>query len=376
MFMLQSTDFWQTTWFGATTRQLATAAAVTAAVLALLLLIRWLLCRQLERVAGRTANHADDFALQIVRKTHFYFIAFVAVYAGVRALPLAAAAAYALRVAGVFAFTLQLAAWGNAIIAAYLGRQIKRRMSRDAASATTMTAVGYIIRFVFYVVLLVLALDNLGFEVRTLVTTLGIGGIAIALALQKVLGDLFGSLSIVLDKPFVLGDAIAVGDLSGTVEHIGLKTTRLRSLSGEQLVFSNSDLLEARIRNFQRLRERRVVITIGVTYQTPRTVLAAIPGVLQEAVLQHEQARFDRAHLSTYGPSSIDFELVYTATTNDYATHMSMKQAIYLEIHRRFEEMGVSFAYPTTTVILERAGAAGSALQDAAGVEVDTPAGR
>ena len=345
MYMLQTTDFWQISYLGATTRQWATALAIFGVTFVGVTLIRWLLLKQLGRVASRTETRLDDFATEIIAKTRVTFILFVALYAGARALPLEPGVAHGLRIVAVLVFTLQLAAWGNAVIAAYLRRQIRRRMSRDAASATTMTAVGYFIRFVFYVVLLVLALDNLGIEVRTLVATLGIGGIAIALALQKVLGDLFGSLSIVLDKPFILGDSIMVGELSGTVEHIGLKTTRLRSLSGEQLVFSNSDLLEARIRNFQRLRERRVVLTIRVAYETSREQLVLIPDLLKAAVSTQELARLDRAHLNVYGTSAIEYELVYTAMTSDFGVHMDMKQAVYLEIHEAFERAAIVFAH-------------------------------
>jgi len=202
-------------------------------------------------------------------------------------------------------------------------------------------------------VILLLALDNMGVDITALIAGLGIGGIAVALALQNVLGDLFASLSIVLDKPFVIGDFIIVDDLLGTVERIGLKTTRVRSLYGEQLVFSNSDLLNSRIRNYKRMFERRILFSIGVTYQTPHEKLATIPGIIREVIESQEQVRFDRAHFKEYGDSALKFEIVYYVLVPDYNTHMDIQQAINLAIVRRFEEEKIEFAFPTQTLYLK-----------------------
>jgi small-conductance mechanosensitive channel len=181
-----------------------------------------------------------------------------------------------------------------------------------------------------------------------------VGGIAVALAVQNVLGDLFASFSIVLDKPFVIGDFIIVGDHLGTVEHVGLKTTRIRSLSGEQLVFSNTDLLGSRIRNFKRMYERRVVFSLGVVYQTPARLLEKIPPMLRQIVESREQVRFDRAHFRDFGPHSLNFEIVYWVLSPDYALYMDIQQEINLEIYRRFEQEGIDFAYPTQTLYLRQ----------------------
>jgi small-conductance mechanosensitive channel len=187
------------------------------------------------------------------------------------------------------------------------------------------------------------------------VAGLGVGGIAVALAAQNILGDLFASLSIVLDRPFVLGDFLIVDDLMGSVEEIGLKTTRVRSLSGEQLVFSNTDLLNSRIRNYGRMFERRVVFQLGVTYQTPREQLQAIPGMVRDAVEAHgDRVRFDRAHFAKYGDFALSFEIVYYVLGPDYNEYMDIQQAINLDIHQRFEDAGIAFAYPTQTLFLER----------------------
>jgi len=172
----------------------------------------------------------------------------------------------------------------------------------------------------------------------------------VALAIQNILGDLFASLTILLDKPFVLKDFLIVGDFLGSVEYIGLKTTRLRSLSGEQIVFSNADLLNSRIRNYGRMFERRVVFTLGVVYQTPRHHLEAIPGMIRAAIEAQERTRFDRAHFKAFGPYSLDFEAVYYVLVADYNAYMDIQQAINLHIHEQFEAQGIEFAFPSQTL--------------------------
>jgi small-conductance mechanosensitive channel len=204
---------------------------------------------------------------------------------------------------------------------------------------------------VWAAVLLVL-LDNLGVNITTLIAGLGVGGIAVALAAQNVLGDLFSSLSIVLDKPFVVGDFIVIGEFMGSVEHVGLKTTRLRSLSGEQVVFSNTDLLNSRIRNYGRMFERRVVSKIGVTYQTPAGKLRRIPTIIRDIVEAQDKVRFDRAHFQTFGDSALTFEFVYYVLTPEYNYYMDVQQSINLALFEQLAAEGVEFAYPTQTVFV------------------------
>jgi small-conductance mechanosensitive channel len=229
-----------------------------------------------------------------------------------------------------------------------------RKGEEDGGHRMTMNALSFLGRIVLWATVLLLILDNLGVDVTALVAGLGIGGVAIALAVQNILGDLFASLSIVLDQPFVLGDFIVIGELAGSVENIGIKTTRVRSISGEQLVFSNADLLGSRIRNFGRMEQRRVVFSIGVTYQTPIDKLERIPALIRSAVEAEEQVRFDRSHFSSYGDFSLNFETVYFVESSDYAKHMDILQAVNLRIYKSFADEGIEFAYPTQTLILEK----------------------
>ena len=349
--------FQQMIFYGNTVREWVIALTVMLVVFAALQLLRWGIVKNLARVVARSRNEWDDIVADVLRRTTVLFLLFVSVYAGSRALVLPPSAQYAVRVIGVIIMTVQVALWGNVVITATIRRQMERRLAADAAAATTVNALGFLGRLLLYTVLLLLALDNLGVDITALVTGLGVGGVAVALALQNILGDLFASLSIVLDKPFVIGDFIIVGDMLGTVEHVGLKTTRIRSLSGEQVVFANGDLLGSRIRNFKRMFERRVVFTIGVTYQTPRALLERIPEMIRGAVEAQDSIRFDRAHFARYGPSSLDFETVYYVLDPDYKRYMDIQEAVNLDIHRRFEDAGIEFAYPTQTVFVHSGGA-------------------
>ncbi|HEX5652875.1 MAG TPA: mechanosensitive ion channel family protein [Chitinophagaceae bacterium] len=209
-----------------------------------------------------------------------------------------------------------------------------------------------IIRIFLWVVGVVFLLDNLGYNITTLVAGLGIGGIAIALAAQAVLADLFSYLVIFFDKPFETGDFIMVGDKSGVVEYIGIKTTRLRTLGGEQLIMSNTDLTNSRVQNFKRMAKRRVLITIGVTYETCAEKLKNIPSLVQEIVAEQAQVVFDRAHFSGFGDFSLNFEIVYYVLTDDYLQYMDSQQEFCLKLYDRFEQEHIDFAYPTQKILL------------------------
>jgi small-conductance mechanosensitive channel len=294
----------------------------------------------------------------LIEATKFLFLVLMSAALSSLVLPLGYDTRAIIRATAIIALLIQAGIWGHVAVSFFVARYAKRRLGTDATSVTTISALGMFARLVIISVVVLLILDNLGVNVTTMVAGLGIGGIAVALAAQNILGDLFASASIVLDKPFVMGDFIIVGDLLGTVEHVGLKTTRIRSLSGEQLVFSNNDLLQSRIRNFKRLRERRVVFSIGVIYQTPYDKLAAIAGMLRAAVEAQDHVRFDRAHFASHGDFSLNFEVVYHVLSPDFHLYMDIQQAINLTIHKRFEEQGISFAYPTQTVFLPRTEAA------------------
>ncbi|MDX1674596.1 MAG: mechanosensitive ion channel family protein [Longimicrobiales bacterium] len=349
-------DFLDTVFFRNTVLEWLIAVGLALLVLGLLAGVKTLLIRQLTRLSEHTRNQIDDLLAAVLGRTRFFFLLALAVLAGAQVVELSDRVTTGVHALVLLATLLQIGFWGNAGIDQGVDRYAQRRMEEDAAEATTLRFVGFLLRLGLWTLVALVALDTAGVDITALVAGLGVGGIAVALAVQNILGDLFASLSIVLDKPFVIGDFIIVGDLMGTVEHIGMKTTRVRSLSGEQLVFSNNDLLSSRIRNYKRMQERRALFRFGVTYQTPRDRLAQIPDIVREVIESRDETRFDRAHFAGFGDSSLDFEVVYYMLVPDYNAYMDTQQAINLELVGRFEEFGVDFAYPTRTVYVEGEG--------------------
>lgn len=352
-------QFLQTEYLGNTLQAwlLASGAAV------LVFIGTWIVAlgglKRLARAAGRTGNRWDDVigaALESSKKLAF-LIAAVFLSAGMLDLPDRVVSI--MRSVAVVAVLIQGGLWLSAGLTAWLAVRREESTQDEASTLMTMSVIGIAVRITLWSMILLLALDNMGVDVTALVAGLGVGGIAVALAAQSILGDLFASLSIVLDKPFTLGDFLNVDGFLGSVEEIGLKTTRVRSLSGEQVVFSNTDLLNSRIRNYGRMFQRRVVLSLGVTYQTPRSELESIPGIVREAIEQHGvKVRFDRSHMAAYGDSAIMFESVYYVLDPNYNIHMDIQQAILLALHEAFEQRGIEFAYPTQTVFLATEGAA------------------
>lgn len=228
--------------------------------------------------------------------------------------------------------------------------------SRKSQVKNAVSLIKFIARSVIWSIALLLCIENIGIDITALVAGLGIGGIAIALAAQNILGDLFASLAIVLDKPFEIDDYIVVGDISGTVEQIGIKTTRIRALSGEELVCSNADLLGSRVRNYKRMKERRAIFELGVVYQTSYSLLTKIPDVIEKIIEKTDFARFDRANFKSFGDSSLLFEIVFyvSAPDNDYNEYMKVQQTINYEIFKKFEELKIDFAYPTQTLHISK----------------------
>ena len=330
---------------------LAVAIAVLSfAVLRLLLVV---FHARLRKLAARTRTTLDDTIIDLLGHTKAPFLLALAVFAASYVLHLDPTLAGLRRWVVVIALTIQVGVWGNRAITLWLERQRVTVGETDPGAITTLQGLSYVVRAVLWVAVVLLMLENLGYNVGTLLAGLGVGGVAIALAVQSILGDLFASLSIALDKPFVTGDFIIVDSYMGTVAKVGLKTTRVTSLGGEQLIFSNSDLLKSRIRNYKRMEQRRVVFGFGVLYQTTPDQLEAIPPFVREVVDGLENTRFDRAHFKEFGDSAYNFEVVYYVLSSDYNMFMDIQQRINLALCRGFAERGIEFAYPTRTLHLD-----------------------
>jgi small-conductance mechanosensitive channel len=330
--------------------QWASALGIAFAVFFALRLAAVVVIRRLKALTHRTSTDLDDLVIELLQKTKGLFILLVAIWAASLLLGLdPAMEGWLHRILGV-GLLVQGGLWGTGVVNYVMGRSRRQQVEEDPSLATAVGILGFVAKGVVWIIFVLLILQNLGVEITALLAGVSVGGIAVALAVQNVLGDLLASLSIILDKPFVIGDFIVVGEFSGTVEHVGLKTTHVRSVNGEQLVFANSDLLGSRIRNYKRMQERRVVFTLGLVYDTPPEKLEEATRIIREVVEAQELARFDRTHFKSFGNFSLDVETVFFMTVPDYPAYMDVQQAINLELFRRFGEAGIEFAFPTQTL--------------------------
>jgi len=338
---------------GITVFHLLVTLAIASAVFALLELAKKIFLTRFSGLSRTRAGEIYNLAKELVEKTHYSVLLVLSIYAASFSLALPRNAELIVKTAAMMTFLVQAGIWGNHSITFWLENYKKKKLREDAVSVTMVTALAFFVRVIVWAVMVLIALDHFGVNITALVAGLGVGGVAVALAVQNILKDVFASLSIVLDKPFVIGDFIVVDNYMGTVEDIGLKTTRIRSLTGEQLVFPNSNLLESRIKNFRDQRERRVVFSIGIVYETSLEQIRAIPGMIRGIIESQENTRFDRSHFNAFGDSALGFETVYWITVSDYNIFMDTQQRIYLEILDRFEKEGIQFAYPTRTLFFK-----------------------
>jgi len=339
------------------------AALLIIAVLVAALIAKFILLRALPELRPGQQQDWQTLSREVVEKTSIIFIAIAAVYAGTSLLQLPGMVHQLVFSAFVIALFIQLALWADRIVSTAIAWQLAPGKSKTAMR-NALSLIQFVVRVGVWSLAFLLIFENLGFDVTALVAGLGIGGIAVALAAQSVLGDLFSSLAIVLDRPFEVGDFIIFGDQMGTVEKIGIKTTRLRSLSGEQIVCANSDLINSCIRNYKRMAERRVLFALGVTYDTPAAKLERIPVLLKEIIESQKLTRFDRAHFVGFGDSALNFEIVYFVLSADYNTHMDVHQAVILEVVRALEREKIDFAFPTRTLqVPGLEGAIGAAME-------------
>ncbi|MCB9651099.1 MAG: mechanosensitive ion channel family protein [Deltaproteobacteria bacterium] len=265
-----------------------------------------------------------------------------------------ATTAEVIRFVWTVALGIQVGVWAVGALEAGLSRERARREAEGRlAEISSFALIRTVGQAVVWALILVVILANLGVEISTLVASLGVGGIAVALAAQNLLGDLFASLSIILDRPFEVGDFVVVGSLRGTVKRIGLKTTRVQSLDGEQIVFGNADLLTSRVQNFKHMQERRVTLRFGVLYSSTSEQVAKMPGRVKQIIEAQEGLRFDRAHFAGFGASSLDFEVIYWVLSSDYVRFMDLQQAVNLAVMTAVREEGMDFAFPSQSVYLE-----------------------
>jgi small-conductance mechanosensitive channel len=330
------------------------AGAVAFGILFVLLLLRRLASKQYLRLAATPQDELLELPLHVASRTTLPFLLIASLFVGLQTLELPPKLARLVLTIFTIASFWQIGLWATTALLEALARKQRKTLAVDRAAAGSLTIIGFMARLTIWALVLLLTLDNLGIQIKPLLAGLGIGGIAVALAAQNILGDLFASLSITLDRPFVLGDTLQVDDFSGTVEYIGVKSTRLRSVNGEQIIMPNSNLVASRVRNLTRATDRRVVFTVGVGQETPLAELQKIPGLIRSLIEAYPDVRFDRSHFAKISAASFDFEAVYVVKTTDYARHMDILQEINLRLVEAFEKQGVAFAHPVQRLYLEQ----------------------
>lgn len=315
-------------------------------------ILKSVILNRLKKWAEKTATTMDDFLISIAEKTLlplFYFGVFYLGFGYLTLNPALRRTADVLWIVLLTIFTLRFLV----SIIDYALEAYWLKKEQDKTKQKSLKGILVVIKVVIWGVGITFLLDNLGFRISAVIAGLGIGGVAVALAAQAVLGDLFSYFSIFFDRPFEVGDFIIIGDYLGSIEHIGIKTTRLRSLSGEQLIFSNTDLTNSRVRNYKRMEKRRVVFKLGVTYQTSLAQLKEIPGIIASIIKNTEDAVFDRAHFFSYADFSLVFEVVYYVIGSEYNKYMDIQQIINFAIKEEFEKREIEFAYPTQTLYVQ-----------------------
>ena len=329
------------------------AAAIFISVFIVLKVIKKILVSKLSKIMEKTNGNLDDIFLKVVEQTKDLFLIFTGIYAGLQILSIPENCQEISDKVFMVITTLQTGLWLSGFINYMTSHREKEEANKQ--EKTAVHAFGLIGKIIIWTIIAMVAIQNItGMKMDALITSLGIGGIAVGLAVQNILKDLFASLSIFMDKPFLVGDYIVVDELGGTVQDIGLKSTRIKTLLGDEVILSNSNLLESRIHNYRKMERRMVVTKIGVTTETPHEVLKDLPSLFKEIIDEQENASFDRANLAEFSDYTFDFEIIYHIESADYTLYMNIKEAIYLEIIKRLQEKNVSMPYPTQAVIVNK----------------------
>ena len=331
---------------------LIVAGSVVAGIL-VLRLFRNVVLSRLKKKALETETNIDDLLVNGIEKFVLPVANFAILYFAVNYLTLTERASKVVHYAAVAVVTFFVARIISRTITLVLQSYVKKQ-EHGEEKIKQMRGIIIVINVMVWALGLVFLFDNLGYNVTAIITGLGIGGIAIALAAQNILGDLFNYFVIFFDRPFEIGDFIEVDSKAGVVEYIGVKTTRLKALRGEQIVFSNSDLTNSRLHNYKKLQIRRIVFTIGVVYETPYEKAKMIPDLLKKVVESDPLATFDRAHFLAFGDFSLKFEIVYFVQSPEYNDYMNVQQSINFNIMKEFQQHGIEFAYPTQTINLNK----------------------
>ena len=340
-------------WMGNTVEEYIIAGVIFILLLLAFRLFHYTALWRLEALSEKTENEYDDVAIDVIQTIRWWFYVVVSLWLALFSLSVPATMTRAIEVIMIILAVYQVVKAANILVAFFVEKKFEQ--TSDGQQDSIVALLSKIVKGVVWVLGFLFVLQNLGVDVTSLIAGLGVGGIAIALALQNILSDLFSSFSIYFDKPFTVGDFIAIGDFMGTVEHIGIKTTRVRSMQGEEIILANRELTTARIQNYHDVDEWRDTFSVGVSYDTAPDSLDEIKATIKDVISSMKKVRFDRANATAFGDSAITFDVVFYSKTRDYNTHLANMHAIHTELKRRFDQQGVDIAFPTRTVHLHQA---------------------
>ncbi|MFT4311587.1 MAG: mechanosensitive ion channel family protein [Candidatus Woesearchaeota archaeon] len=340
--------------YGNSQIELLTALAIFVISWILIFLFKKIFLVTLEKAAKKTKTQIDNIIVEILKGLGWPVYAWISLYVSTNFLQMPEWYNEFMDVFILLVLAYYLVKSFNKVVEFTVKQIIQKREEKDEHDNAILSLLSKFIRSVVWLFAVLFVLSNFGFEVTTFLAGIGIGGIAIALALQGVLTDLFASLSIYLDKPFKVGDFILVGPDSGVVQTIGIKSTRIKTLQGQELVISNKELVETRVHNFKKMDKRRIVFNLGVTYETPTAKLKKIPKIIENVYKSVEDADLDRVHFKSFDDFALTYEIVYFVNTNDYTRYMEIQQNVNLEIKEQFEKQKIDMAYPTQTLYLKK----------------------
>jgi len=348
--MMQDILFWNNS-----LQDLLIALAVFIIVIIVLKIFRGVGVSKLKKLSERTKMEFDDLLIKVIKSIGFLFYFILALYIALKFINvpsiISSIVYYAVLVIVIYyaiKIVQQIIDFGAQRII------IKRQRENEKFEPQTIKLFSGILKIIVWLIAIVLILQNLGYNISALIAGLGIGGIAIAFALQNVLTDIFASFSIFFDKPFQIGDFIVIGKDMGTVKKIGIKSTRIETLQGQELIVSNKELTETRVNNFKKMEKRRIGFSLGVEYSTSSEKLKKIPAIIRDIFNRFEIVDLDRVHFKQFGDSSLDYEIVFYIKSSDYSQYMDVQQEINLAIKEEFEKEDIVFAYPSQTIYLNK----------------------
>ena len=346
-------EFFDKVYYDNTILNYLTVAGIILGGMLAIRLFRKSILVKLKKWASTTETNLDDYVVSAVERFVLPMLNVGVMYSAINYLNLTEWASTVIHNAVVVAFTFYVIRLTTSSVKIMLESYVRSQVGGDD-KVKQLRGVMIVISIIIWSIGGVFLFGNLGYDVTAIVTGLGIGGLAVALAAQTILGDLFNYFVIFFDRPFEIGDFIVVDDKKGNVEYIGIKTTRIKSISGEQIVISNSDLTNSRVHNFKRMEKRRIVFSLGVTYQTKPEQLREIPDIIKNIITKQVDAEIDRCHFASYGDFNLNFETVYYVKEPDYAKYMDIQQSINLQIFEVFADRKIEFAYPTQTIFLDK----------------------